>query len=155
MYICSVFLNTIKRMQMKKTLKGLLALAAILALPAAVSSCSEEKELVGKWKLEKYETADLGETRLDSAFFNFMKGSFSMICIQPEGNCVTLFGNYQTDGKELTINIRKEDMEAYSGMADKYLGWQGASTCTYDIKEISRRNLTLQKGDSALVMKKY
>lgn len=142
-------------MQMKKTLTGLWALLAIVVLPAALSSCTEDRELVGKWKLERYDIGEYGESRLDSAFFNFMKGSFSMICIQPEGNCVTLFGNYQTDEKELTINIRKEDMEAYGSMADKYLGWQGRSTCTYGIKDVSRRNLTLEKGDSVLVLKKY
>lgn len=129
-------------------------LSSLLAGVLLCGACSDEKELTGKWKLERYETSAGDVCEVDSAFFNFMKGTFSMICVCPDDEYVTFFGNYVLHDDVLDINLRSGDVEKYGGLFRKYLDWDGCSR-SFQVEELSRRDLQLAHGDSVLYMRKY
>ncbi|WP_321436796.1 lipocalin-like domain-containing protein [uncultured Bacteroides sp.] len=116
-------------------------------------SCSDDvSRIENKWQLCKYEYADGVVQREDSVFYNFMKGSFSAICLLSDGNYKTFWGNYSLEGNELKIQILSgfETEPAF----EHYLNWENGSRI-FKVDEISSSALQLSYKEEKLVFRKY
>ncbi len=87
-------------------MKKLLNIISFALLITLVSFCASDDSLLeNKWQLRKYVHTDGIVQSEDSVFYNFMKESFSAICLLSDGSYTTIFGNYSFNGDELMIKI--------------------------------------------------
>lgn len=118
-----------------------------------VSSCSgEESRLENKWQLRRYEKADGAVQGEDSVFYNFMKESFSAICILSDGSYTTIFGNYSFNGNELIITVLPES--ASGPVYERYLNWENGSRI-FHVDELSSTVLQLNFNGEKSIFRKY
>jgi len=118
-----------------------------------VSSCSdEESRLENKWQLQQYEKADGTVQREDSVFYNFMKDSFSAICVLSDGSYTTIFGNYSFNGTELVITVLPESTSG--PVYERYLNWKDGSRI-FKVDELSSSVLQLNFNGEKSIFRKY
>lgn len=117
-----------------------------------LTSCSDDEDkLTAKWQLRSYEYADGTIQRVDSVFYNFQTGSFSAICLLPDGSYTTFFGNYSLQDDKISIILLPE----YGGeLYDKYIGWEDYKR-TFHIDELSSSVLRLDYNGNISVFRKY
>lgn len=133
--------------------KWLNLLGLLLLFCSTLASCSgdDEDKLTAKWQLRTYEFADGMVQKVDSVFYNFQKGSFSAICLLPDGGNQTFFGNYSLQDDKISIILLPE----YKGeIYDKYMGWEDNER-TFRIDELSSSTLRLDYEGIISVFRKY
>lgn len=139
---------------MGKWLSVVLGLSLLLSVVAACSD--DEDKLTDKWQLRRYEFPDGVTQAVDSVFYNFQKGSFSAICLLPDGNYYTFFGNYSLQDDKISIILQPE----YEGMVhdeaiyNKYMGWEDGRR-TFYVNELSSSSLRLNYEGIVSVFRKY
>ena len=62
---------------------------ALLCSLLLIGCGDDEHRLEGKWQLRQYEYPDGEIQKVDSVFFNFQKGSFSVICLTEDATYET------------------------------------------------------------------
>lgn len=138
-------------------------LFVLLFLLVMTVACSKDtdRELRDKWKFEKYIFADGTEQRVDSVFFNFMKGSTSAIFVKSDGGFFTLYGGYFLHGDSMKIVFRDVEDELYDQdkvdnavYFEKYFNW-GKRECEFRIRNLTSDILELEKKDTIMYMTKY
>ena len=121
-----------------------------LLVQMACSSDDADK-LTAKWQLRYYENTDGSVQKVDSIFYNFQKGSFSAICLQPDGTYYSFFGNYSLQDDKISIILLPE----YEGILyDRYMGWMDHQRA-FHIDELSSSVLRLRFEDTVSVFRKY
>lgn len=135
-------------------------------------SCGKgvERDLRSKWKFEKYiitEDGNVREERVDSVFFNFMKGSTSLIFLLNDASYFSIYGDYEIVDEEFVwMRYRTPDEELYGTEAEndslfyKYFRWGGEldrnkRTETFRIRKLTSKNLELEKKDTVMILTKY
>lgn len=138
-------------------------LFVLLSVVLATVACSKDTDgqLREKWKFEKYVFADGTEQRVDSVFFNFMKGSTSAIIVKSDGSFFTLYGGYFLHGDSMKIIFRDVEDELYDQdkvdnevYFKKYFNW-GRRECEFKIRNLTSDILELEKKDTIMYMTKY
>lgn len=134
-------------------MKKLLNIISFALLITLVSFCASDDSLLeNKWQLRKYVHADGVVQSEDSVFYNFMKESFSAICLLSDGSYTTIFGNYSLNGDELMIKILPEST---SGPAyERYINWKDGVR-VFKIEELSSSVLQLNYNGEKTVFRKY
>lgn len=118
-----------------------------------VCTCSNDESLLeNKWQLRQYERADGTIQHEDSVFYNFMKGSFSAICLLSDGTYTTIFGNYSLAGSDLSIKVLPESVGG--PIYERYLNWEDGSRI-FHVDELSSSVLQLNYKGEKSTFRKY
>lgn len=118
-----------------------------------VCSCSDDEGgLVNKWQLCRYEYLDGTVQQEDSVFYNFMKGSFSAICLLPNGEYTTFYGNYGYKDNELQITLLPESL--YNPYYNRYMKWESGER-VFHIDELTSSTLQLNYKGEKTIFRKY
>lgn len=122
----------------------------LITLSAACSD--EECRLENKWQLREYVHSNGTVQQEDSVFYNFMDGSFSAICVLPDGKFETYFGNYIYQGDELSITLLPEYVSKIA--YNRYLGWENGSR-KFQVEKLSPAVLELKYNEEKSFFRKY
>lgn len=122
----------------------------LITLSAACSD--EERRLESKWQLREYVHSNGTVQQEDSVFYNFMDGSFSAICVLPDGKFETYFGNYIYQGDELSITLLPEYVSKIA--YNRYLGWENGSR-KFQVEKLSSAVLELKYNEEKSFFRKY
>ena len=134
---------------MRKAL-NILFFALLITL---TSSCSDEESLLeNKWQLRRFEHVDGRVQREDSVFYNFMKDSYSAICLLSDGSYTTIFGNYSFNESELVITVLPES--ATGPVYERYLNWKDGKR-VFHVDELSSSVLQLNYNGEKSIFRKY
>ena len=134
-------------------MKKLLNIISFALLITLVSFCTNDESLLeNKWQLRKYVHADGMVQSEDSVFYNFMKESFSVICLLSDGSYTTIFGNYFLNGDELMIKILPESTSG--PVYERYINWKDGVR-VFKIEELSSSVLQLNYNGEKSVFRKY
>ena len=118
-----------------------------------LSACTNgADDLTGKWQLRYYESPDGTTVQVDNLFYNFQKGSFSIICILKDGLYESFFGNYSLSGDEISIILLPESVDSEN--YDAFVGWPEGCR-TFKITELSSDILRLKYEGVSAVFRKY
>lgn len=130
-----------------------IGLLLCVLLTFTIFACSnDESGLVNKWQLRHYQYADGTIQKEDSVFYNFMKGSFSAICISPSGAHFDYFGNYSFDGNKLSIKLLPETV--IDSNFKRYMNWEDLKR-EFTVNELSSSVLQLSYKDVKIFFRKY
>lgn len=138
---------------MEKDLKAWAKCLWIVLGICTLTSCMNGGcDLAGKWQLRQYRYADGTAQKVDSVFYNFQKGSFSVMCLLKDGGLTTFFGNYSLKGDEISINLLPESVndENY----DVYIGWSEGKRI-FKVEDLSYSALRLEYEGTKSVFRKY
>lgn len=134
------------------------AAAAMAAMLLVVSACSKstDHELRDKWKLERYSLADGRTMEVDSVFFNFMKGSASVIYACGSTPYYTMYGAYRLWADSMEVELHAEtDAARRAEYFDRYLGWGDDFKQRFRIRTLTSSTLELERGDTIMHMTKH
>lgn len=138
---------------MEKDLKGRLKyLWVVFAICTLVACMNGGCDLAGKWQLRQYQYANGVTQKVDSVFYNFQKGSFSVICLLNDGGLATFWGNYALKGDEISINLLPESVNGKN--YDACIGW-AEGIRTFKVGKLSYSALRLEYGGAQSVFRKY
>lgn len=119
----------------------------------AFTACSNtDSDLEKKWQLIQYQYAD-GSTQMENrVFYNFQKGSFSVVCIVGNDVYETFFGTYSLKGDEISIILLPEsvDKEFY----DDFLAWPDGRR-TFKVRQLTSSALCLEYEGTQLLFREY
>lgn len=134
---------------LKNRIKYLWAVFGICGLTACMNG---DCDLAGKWQLRQYQYADGTVQKVDSVFYNFQKGSFSVIGLLNDGGLTTFFGNYSLKGDEISINLLPESVNDRN--YDAYVGWSDGKRI-FKVEKLSYSSLRLEYEGTKSVFRKY
>lgn len=134
---------------MKKVL-NIFFFALLIILGVACSD--DESRLENKWQLRQYVHVDGTVQREDSVFYNFMDGSFSAICLLPDGKYRFIFGNYVFRGNELSITILPDFTS--DDVYKRYLNWEGGGRI-FKVQELTPSVMQLNYKEEKSIFRKY
>lgn len=138
---------------MKETANSGLKYLLIVLMACTMTACMNGGgDLAGKWQLRQYQYADGTSEKVDSVFYNFQKGSFSVTCLLNSGGYDTFFGNYSLKGDEISIILLPESEGR--GNYDTYIGWPGGKR-TFKVEDLSFSSLRLEFEGTKSVFRKY
>lgn len=124
----------------------------VLVLITGVSCSDNESLLENKWQLRQEQRADGTTEHVDSVFYNFMKGSFSAICLLPDKSYSSIFGNYSLAGDSLRIIILPD--YALGEVYRKYLNWEERRR-TFHVDELTSSTLQLSYNNKISIFRRY
>ena len=138
---------------MKKDLKTRVKYLWIVLSVCTLTACMNGGcDLAGKWQLRQYLYADGTAQKEDSVFYNFQKGSFSVMCLLKDGGLMTFFGNYSLKGDEISINLLPESINDKN--YGTYVGWPEGKRA-FKVEELSYSVLRLECEGTKSVFQKY
>lgn len=154
MFVClGVLLFHIQNDDMEKIANSCLKCLSIVFVACTMAACMNGGgDLAGKWQLRQYQYADGTSEKVDSVFYNFQKGSFSIICLLKDGGYNTFFGNYSLKGDEISIILLPESEER--GNYNTYIGWPEGKR-TFKVEDLSFSSLRLDFDGTKSVFRKY
>ncbi len=124
-----------------------------LLLITLICSCSDDEGvLVNKWQLCRYEYSNGAVQKEDSVFYNFMKGSFSAICLLSDGEYTTFYGNYVYKDNELQITLLPESL--INPFYNRYMKWESGER-VFHIDELTSSTLKLNYKGEKTIFRKY
>ncbi|BEG98315.1 lipocalin-like domain-containing protein [Bacteroides sedimenti] len=117
------------------------------------AACNDDNcRLENKWQLREYVHTNGIVQREDSVFYNFMDGSFSAICVLPDGKFETYFGNYVYQGDDISITLLPEYTSKIA--YNRYLGWDNGSR-KFQVEKLSSTALQLNYNGEKSIFRKY
>lgn len=128
-------------------------LVLCILLTFTIFACSNgESNLENKWQLRQYQYADGTIQTEDSVFYNFMKGSYTAICILPNGLHKTFIGNYFLNDNKLSIVlVPGQSTDQYF---KRYFNWDKEER-EFEINKLTSSVLQLNYKDEKLLFRKY
>ena len=142
-------LNNIMKKDLKDWVKYLWVVFMLCTLTACMNGGCD---LAGKWQLRQYQFADGTAQKVDSVFYNFQKGSFSVTGILKDGGYTMFFGNYSLIGDEISINLLPESVNDKN--YDVWIGWPEGKR-TFKVEELSFSALRLEYEGTKYIFRKY
>lgn len=134
-------------------IRNIAASLILLLMIYAIAACSNtDGDLDNKWQLRQCRYADGTNIRQDSVFYNFQKGSYSMICILKNGGYKTFFGNYSLKGDKISIILLPESVD--EDFYNLYVGWENGER-TFTIEELTSSSLCLVHEDVSFLFRRY
>lgn len=127
-----------------------LLILVFLWLCAACTSGADD--ITGKWQMRTVELPGGEQQQVDNLFYNFQKGSFSVICVLKVGVYETFFGNYSLKDGEISIILLPESVKSEN--YDTFVGWTEGRQ-TFQITELSSNRLCLKSGGKLYTFRRY
>lgn len=138
---------------MNKWRRAITCLCGIAMAYFLTVSCSNvDSDVDAKWQLREFVSADGSSVKSDSIFYNFQKGSFSMIYLSRNGMYETFFGNYTLKDDKISIILLPESQENEYYKA--HIGWENASRI-FRIESLNSSSLRLEHGGVRYLFRKY
>lgn len=119
-------------------------------LPAACSNTNSDLEK--KWQLVQYQYSDGSLKEEGRVFYNFQKGSFSVICMLEDDVYETFFGTYSLKGDEISIILLPESMD--NEFYDDFLAWPEGKR-TFKIVWLTSSALCLEYEETQMLFREY
>ncbi len=124
----------------------------VIACCLLLSCGNVDSDLDAKWQLRESLTADGVSERNDSVFYNFQKGSFSMICLTGKGAYETFFGNYTLKDDKISIILLPESQE--NEYYRKRINWEDGRRI-FNVEKLSSSSLHLEYRGVRYLFRKY
>lgn len=131
---------------------GLNILFCTLLIFTTFACSNDESKLENKWQLRKYQYANGTIVSEDSVFYNFMKGSFSAICILPNGKLTSFFGNYSFNGDKIFINLLPYPTNDSAYI--RYINWPDCKS-EFNVNKLSSTELQISNKEKKMLFRKY
>lgn len=136
---------------MKYIRYGLLVVSFIISFLNVSCTNDDSKKIEGKWQLVNYEDANGEVFKAENLFYNFQKGSFSIICLVDKDVYDSFFGNYVLQDDKISIILLPEYIgEVY----DKYIGWDNWRR-EFEIVDLTTTKLYLKSNDVYYRFRRY
>lgn len=130
-----------------------IGLLLCVLLTFTIFACSnDESGLVNKWQLRYYQHTDGVIQKEDSVFYNFMKGSFSVICLLPNRGQINYYGNYHFEGNKLSVKLLPETI--IDSYFKRYMNWKEMER-EFTVNELSSSAMQLEYQNEKLFFRKY
>lgn len=143
---------------MRKLNKIALSLYGML-LATSFGACSndDETKLEEKWQMRQIIHSNGEVEPVDSIFYNFMKGTFSAICITEEGNYAYYNGIYSLSEGRIRVTLKESDALNLAGSRHavvRHMHWTGTDK-EFQLGVLNGSSLQLVSGDYTYVFRKY